>query len=394
VRVFTARHGDLPTYFLDCPEAFERDGMYGPRPSIDYQDNAWRFALLSRGALETCRRLRLHPDIIHCHDWHAGLLPLWCREELNGWVRTVQTIHNLGYQGSFPAHTVEELGIDDRFFQPDGIEFWGWMSFLKAGLVYADRITTVSPTYAQEIQTPRYGNGLDGVLRGRSTDIVGILNGIDTKRWDPNHSHSPSASSLLDKRAHANKYLRDQFHLEPGGHIVCVIGRLVAQKGVDLIPAAVRTLIEADELRLIVVGDGDGESAKSLLALADKFPGRVSFNRKYSYVLAQDVVSGSDALLMPSRYEPCGLTQLIAMRYGTLPIVRQTGGLADTVIDGENGYTFKEPTSDAVRQVLRRFLDSQQEWSKLRRRSMKADHSWTNSAKQYIELYEEVHSYE
>ena len=390
IRVFQTIEKDVPIYFLHCPEAFARTEMYGPRPTLDYADNAWRFALLCRGALELCRRLRLHPDIFHCHDWHAGLLPFWCRTQLHGWVRTIQTIHNLGYQGTFPADTVEELGIDPHYFQPSGLEFWGWLSFLKAGLVYADRITTVSPSYATEILEPRYGNGLDGVLRCRQNDIVGILNGIDTTTWDPSTATPPITPDSPVGKSSANQRLRSHFELEPGGVLLCIVSRLIAQKGIDLIPSAIRPFIERGEIRLIAVGDGD--CTEGLHTLTREFPNRVALDRNYRYALARDVVSGSDGLLMPSRYEPCGLTQLIAMRYGTLPIVRHTGGLADSVVDGKTGFTFEKPTVSALREVIRRFIEAKDQWKSMSFQAMNTDYSWTNSAQKYIQLYEEVHA--
>ena len=222
----------VPVYLVKCDPAYGRPGLYGPRPSSDFPDNAWRFGLLAEAALELCRRLRLHPDILHCHDWQAGLVPLLCRERLGGWVKSVQTIHNLGYHGTFPPDTALELGLPEHLFSPEGFEFWGWLSFLKAGLVFSDRITTVSPSYAEEIQTPRHGHGLDGVLRARSKELTGILNGIPPERHSPSDLRLPAPFSAedLSGKAVCKAALCAEFWIDDARvPLLAVVSRLVPQ---------------------------------------------------------------------------------------------------------------------------------------------------------------------
>ncbi|MFT5430270.1 MAG: starch synthase [Myxococcota bacterium] len=396
IMVGELEHG-VPVYLLKCDEAYDRDGIYGPRPSTDFADNAWRYALLCEGALAVSRRLRLHPDIFHCHDWQTGLLPLICHERMGRWVRSIMTIHNLGYHGTFPADTVEELGLSRSQFHPGGIEFWGWLSFLKAGLVYAERLTTVSPTYAQEIQSARHGHGLDGVLSSRSADLVGILNGLPPQKPAADGTPvPPSADAMLEDKAQKRTALVEQMGLvDDDTPIFVVVSRLVSQKGIDLLPAAASNLLNAGAIRLAILGSGDAELEQTLVAMAQRWPDRVAVHIGYDESRSTLFLSGGDALLMPSRYEPCGLTQLFALRCGTLPVVRKTGGLADTVTDGESGFTFDEATSHAFAGAIDRarmtYKNDQSAWTRMQRAAMDADFSWNRSAQEYAELYTEVH---
>lgn len=387
---------DVPVYLVKCDPAFGRPGLYGPRPSADYPDNAWRFAVLAEAALQIVRRQRLHADVLHCHDWQTGLIPLHARTRLGGWVRTVQTVHNLGYHGTFPPDTVDELGLPREHFVPEGFEFWGWLSFLKAGLVFADRITTVSPTYAEEIQTARYGHGLDGVLRSRSADLSGILNGIPVERHDPADKRLPAPFSAQDLsgKAACKAALADTYGLEPADSpVLAVVSRLVTQKGMDLVVPGLWARLDAGQVRLAVLGTGDPELEKQLTQLAHRFPGRVGVRIAFDESLARLALAGADALLMPSRYEPCGLTQLFAMRYGTLPIVRATGGLRDTILPDETGFAFDDASPEALDRALARFLDvyySPDRLLAMRQRAMAEDFSWSRSAARYAALYAEL----
>jgi starch synthase len=396
IMVGELEHG-VPVYLLKCDEAYDRDGIYGPRPSADFADNAWRYALLCEGALAVSRRLRLHPDIFHCHDWQTGLLPLLCHERMGRWVRSIMTVHNLGYHGTFPADTVEELGLERIKFNPDGFEFWGWLSFLKAGLVYAERLTTVSPTYAQEIQSPRHGHGLDGVLSARGHDLVGILNGLPRQKPAADGRAAPtSPDAILKEKAKQRVALVEQTGLiDDDTPIFVVISRLVSQKGIDLLPAAASNLLNDGAIRLAILGSGDAELEQGLVAMAQRWPDRVAVQIGYDESRSTLLLFAGDALLMPSRYEPCGLTQLFALRCGTLPVVRRTGGLADTVTDGESGFTFEEATShafaDAIERARMTFTNDQPAWTRMQRAAMDADFSWNRSAQEYAKLYTEVH---
>ncbi len=375
--------GDVPVYLLDCPAAFRRRGLYGHRAARDYADNSWRFMVLVQGALEALPRLGLEPDILHAHDWPTGLLPMVVAQRHGRSIGTVLTIHNLGYHGQFPRDTVSELGLDWSCFHPAGAEFWGDVNFLKAGINYADRITTVSPTYAKEITTKAHGHGLDGVLRGRQEHLVGILNGVDYDAVKPKRT---------DRRG-----LIDAFRLGGAADdptpVLGMVSRLVSQKGIDLIPDGVRALVRAKKLRVAILGTGEAPLEKAMRDLAAEFPGRIGSRIEYNGELARLIMSGSDALLMPSRYEPCGLTQMFALRYGTLPVVRATGGLADTVSDGETGFAFEEATPTALAACLDRMVDAfarKKRWAAMKKAAKQMDFSWSASAEKYAELYEEI----
>ncbi|MFT7622536.1 MAG: starch synthase [Myxococcota bacterium] len=373
--------GQVPVYLLDCPPAFDRKGIYGHRSARDYADNSWRFALLCQGALQACDALGLNVDVFHGHDWPTGLLPLMIDQRRNRASATVHTIHNLGYHGQFTRDTIAELGLDWSCWHPDGAEFWGQLNFLKAGLNYADKITTVSPTYAEEIRSEEMGHGLDGVLRSRGDDLVGILNGVD---------YGSVAPKRDDRQALIKAFELDA---KPDTMILGMVSRLVSQKGIDLIAPATRSLLEAGRVRLALLGTGEEALETELRELAHAFPGLVGTKIQYNNELARLVTSGSDALLMPSRYEPCGLSQMFALRYGTLPVVRATGGLADTVRDGQTGFAFTKPTAEALEVALWRTLDAfgeKKRWDAMKKAAKAEDFSWDASAQKYVELYEEI----
>ncbi len=395
----------LTFHILACNELFDRDGIYGPGAGIDYDDNPRRFAVFSKASLALSGYLRWTPHVIHAHDWQAGLVPA-LRERGFGRVlpatRTVFSIHNIAYQGACEGDAMRLAGFDPWLYNPMHLEHFGRFNPLKAGIVFADRVTAVSRTYAQEIQTQEFGYTLDAVARHHAYKLDGIVNGIDTLEWDPaTDPHLPAhfdAANLAGKAA-CTAALRRECGLadHPGSCVVGVVSRLVEQKGIDLILATVEPYILAGRMQLIVLGSGDLALEHRLHHLASRHPGWVYAWYGYNEGLAHRIIAGSDALLVPSRYEPCGLTQLYAKRYGTLPIVRHTGGLADTVTDvavgpgAGNGFTFGPVDLGHFSSVLDRALGLYQhfpqEWKAAQLRAMADDHSWHGVARQYEDVY-------
>ena len=397
----------IPVYFLDAPELFDRNGLYGEQGQ-DYPDNAFRFGLFSRAALELARRLDFRPDIVHAHDWQTGLAPVYLREHL--WrdphfmeTGSLFTIHNLGYQGLFAAETLAELGLDSALFDIDRLEYFGRISLLKGGIRFADRISTVSPTYCREIQTAAHGMGLEGLLTSRSNRLHGILNGLDEKLWDPGNDpalpQAYAAGDLRGKRV-CKQALQKELGLqpEPAIPLAAMVTRLDPQKGIDLLIEAWQTLLER-KYQLVVLGSGTPRYERQLAELAEAYPGRSKVLRGFDDALARRIYAGSDLFLMPSRYEPCGLGQLIALRYGSVPVVRNTGGLADTIIDPQestaeaNGFLFADYTANGLLEAVDRALsafDRQPFWQELVRHGMEQDFSWQRAAADYVELYREI----
>ncbi len=382
--------------FLDIPELYGRAGLYGSG-GIDFPDNAVRFAALARGALEVARRIFL-PDIFHCHDWQAGLVPVYQRQAAGDptflHIPTVHTIHNLGYQGLFPPSVFAEVGVDPAFFTPGGLEFYGQVNYLKAGLVFSDWLTTVSRRYAEEIQTPEFGFGLDGLLRDRQAALTGILNGVDYEKWDPATdaliAANYSASDLAGK-ADCKAALLQEFGLplEQGAPLLGIVSRFTSQKGCDLIAQALPPLLAKEEFNFVALGSGEAEYENLFRDLAERFPGRVGVRIGYDDGLAHRIEAGSDMFLMPSRYEPCGLNQIYSLRYGTVPVVRATGGLDDT-IDGETGYKFALYSVDAFTEAIGNaftLFRNRAEWHAMMRVGMARDFSWHRSAGAYDKLY-------
>lgn len=398
----------VPVYLIDAPLHFARPGHpYLDAAGRDWSDNAQRFATFARAVVALAldqAGLRWRPELVHAHDWHTGLVPALLAGE-PGRPATVFTIHNLAYQGLFPAATFGSLGLPGGLWSMHGLEFWGQLSFIKGGLVYADWITAVSPTYAREILTPEQGCGLDGLLRHRQDRLVGILNGSD-RSWDPEQDPLLAApyarENVRPKRA--NKLaLLDRFGLaaEPDLPLVAFMGRLVEQKGVDLVLESLSALARRP-LRLLVVGTGERRFAQTLQAAAEAYPGRVAVHVGYDEPLAHAVFAGADAFLMPSRFEPCGLTQLYALRYGTVPIVRSTGGLCDTVVDATpaalaeglaTGFRFERAAAADLVGAVDRALGVWQDraaWRGLQRTGMTQDFSWERSAGAYQDLYASI----
>jgi len=396
-------------YFVDCPELFDREGIYGPKDGAgDYGDNAERFGLYCRAILEATKQLGI-PDIFHMHDWAAGMLPVLLRSTYYFDVAlksagVVLTIHNAAYQGWFPPKTIEQMLLPWDMFTPDKLEHYDKLNFLKGGLVYSDYLTTVSPTYAKEIQTEEFGARLDSVLRRRSGDLRGILNGVDYAAWDPAHDGKLAAhysAENLDGKAECRKDLLHAYGLGNVPETTAVIGivsRLATQKGFDFLMEIANQLDERDAV-LVVLGTGEPYYEQFFRSWAARRPHQVSVQVRYDETLAHKVEAGSDIYLAPSRYEPCGLNQLYSLKYGTVPVVRATGGLEDTVEEwnGEarTGTGFKfygynpQDLLGAIDRALGAFRDKDG-WQALMRNGMAKDFSWKKPAAEYVEVYEEV----
>jgi len=394
-------HRDVEIVLLDCPLLYVRPALYS-LPDGDFPDNAFRFAFFARAALAALRALG-GADVVHAHDWQAALAPLLLAEDeaaraQASCTRTVMTIHNLAYQGSFPPWVMEQCGLPWRLFSPERLEYYGRVNFLKGGLATADALTTVSPTYAREILTAELGCGLDGVLRSRADALSGILNGLDVETWDPaadpNLPVRYDAASVEEGKRAARAALAGEAGLAPGARpVVGMVSRLAEQKGADVVAAAAPGIL-ALGFDLVVLGTGDRRYEGQLAALGTAHPGRVGLFLAFDEGLAHRIYAGSDLFLMPSRYEPCGLGQMSAMRYGTLPVVTRTGGLADTVTDAEHpagtGFVLAAPTAEALLGALARaraVLDEPARLAAMRRAGMAADFSWQASALRYLALY-------
>ncbi|MSO20102.1 MAG: glycogen synthase GlgA [Acidobacteria bacterium] len=402
------KSGSVRWIFVDYPPYFDRESLYVGAGGKDYPDNPERFSLFSRAVLEVAKSI-FPADVIHCHDWQAGLVPVLLRTdyvddpELSH-TRTLLTIHNLAYQGLFPPDALLRAGLSLDLFRIDGLEFFGGVSFLKGALIYADSISTVSPTYASEIQTPEFGCGLDGVLAARAGQLHGILNGADYKEWDPARDRLIAAkygAKNLSGKAECKRDLLREFEFpETDVHapLIGIVSRLTRQKGADLI-AEVAPLLMKENLRLAVLGTGEPEYEELFRTLARDYPDRVGVRIRYDDALAHKVEAGADMFLMPSHYEPCGLNQIYSLRYGTVPVVRDIGGLSDTVEDydpatGEGtGFRFTKYTGTAMLEAVRRALSlfrNPEGWKQIMLNGMKKDFSWARSAEAYETLYREM----
>jgi starch synthase len=391
---------------VDRPELYDRESFYGA--GGDYPDNPRRFAFLCRAALEYAIQSGEAFDILHAHDWQAGLAPVYLRTRyaaeprLSG-MTSIFTVHNLAYQGNFPPDWLGPLELSPELMSVDALEFWGQISLLKGGILFSDSITTVSPTYAREIQTREYGSGFEGVLATRAANLHGILNGIDTDRWDPRRDPflpEPYDEHSLDKKDAAKRALIEI--LSPGTAfesltrpLVGIVSRLVNQKGFDLIAELASSLPAYGSFA--VLGTGDPRYEELLRELAASYPNRFIVKIGFDESLAHLIEGAADIFLMPSRFEPCGLNQMYSMRYGTVPVVRSTGGLADTVTDYTDaagtgtGFTFKPYTPAALLEALERartLFANPNNWKKLQISGMRQDFSWDRSAREYVKLYE------
>jgi starch synthase len=399
----------VPVYLIERDDLYDRAGLYGNALG-DYYDNLERFTFFSYGALRISERLSFTPDLIHCNDWQTGMLPAllrgsYARSAGFSEIPVVFTIHNLAYQGLFPAGKLAVTGLPEReFFRPEGLEFWGKISFLKAGIVYSQAITTVSPSYAREIQTPEYGLGMEGVLRDRSDSLYGVLNGADYAVWDPERDiHLPDTYSpgrMAGKRRCKDLLMREldlDLSLKDRP-LLGMISRFDAQKGFGLLVKVLDEIL-ALNVSLVVLGSGDGGIQKALRRAANRAAGRLAVRNEFDEPLAHRIMAGSDIFLIPSRYEPCGLTQMYALKYGTVPVVRATGGLDDTIraFDPEsgqgNGFKFGPYDSGALAAEIRKalkFFEDSRAWKRLMDNAMKEDFSWEHSAKRYLEIYGSV----
>lgn len=398
----------VQVYFVEHPDFFNREGLYtDPKTGASYPDNDARFILFSRAALEVMKLLYWQPDIIHCNDWQSALIPVllktaYAEDPFFRQTRTVLSVHNLGYQGIFPASAVALAGLPANLFYPmSPIEFYGSMSFLKAGIEFSDIITTVSETYAQEIQTdPEYGSGLEGVLRSRSQDLIGILNGIDDREWNPKYddliARKYSPEDLSGKEENKKALLAQSgLKYRAGVPVIGIISRLADQKGFDLI-AEVLDRIASLNVQMVVLGTGDEKYHWMFQNAARSYPNQFAVHLTFNNPLAHQIEAGADLFLMPSRYEPCGLNQMYSFMYGTVPIVRATGGLADTVKDVTlypetgTGFVFKDYSAaqmlDAIERALA-YYQNRTAWRQLQLRGMNQDFSWAKSARKYVEIY-------
>ena len=391
---------DTPLYVLDVPAAYDRiGGPYQDEHGLDHMDNAWRFALLSKAAAILASPgspLQWRPDLVHCNDWQTGLTPAYLKYMGNP-VPTLMTVHNLAYQGIYPMDVLPQLDLPPESFSVEGVEYYGNVSLLKAGLFYAWQISTVSPSYAQEIQHAPLGMGLQGLLSTRAGHLSGILNGIDTSEWNPGIDHlipcAYRARTPGDKRR-CKQALQERMGLEQRADapLFGVIARMTHQKGLDLVLAVAEGIVHRGG-QLVMLGTGDKQLEQAVRDAAARHPGQVACFIGYDEALSHQIEAGADVFLMPSRFEPCGLNQMYSLRYGAVPIVHATGGLRDTVEDGVTGFVFDEPTPhglwEAVDQALYLYT-IKPAWKRMMLNGMKQDFSWEHSAKEYAALYQSM----
>lgn len=403
---------NIEAVFIKNDSFFDRDNLYGT-PEGDYPDNLDRFDFYCKKTLELCKKMNFRPDIIHCNDWQAGLIPVYLKHSFSGdsfyqRTKTVFTVHNLAYQGLFDASLYGKLGLPGHLFSIDGLEFYEKISLLKGALLFSDIITTVSPTYAKEIQTQEFGCGLEGVLKKRSDSLFGILNGLDYTIWNPKTDkliYKKYDSSNIARLKSVNKtYLQKEYGLKEDKDVFVLglVGRLAEQKGIDILSRIIPRIIKELKTQIIILGTGNKKYHEILEKMFKKYNRDKKHKKMFSLYLtfnntmAHRIYAGVDCFLMPSRYEPCGLGQMISLKYGTLPIVQSTGGLADTISDytedrkNGNGFVFNKPTSSGLFGAIRRAHDvfvNKREWVSLVKKSTGYSFSWKKSAKAYCELY-------
>jgi len=399
--IYDSENNAIPVYFIENHNYFNRSGIYC------YEDDAQRFILLCKAALDMLPTIDFKPDVIHCNDWHTGPICLllkekYCKDEFYKDISTVYTIHNLEYQGNFGADVTQYLNLEEGYFVSEKAEFYGMFSFMKCGLVYADIINTVSKQYATEILTPAYGEKMEGVLINRKNDLFGIVNGISYDEFNPAkdkclYVNFDRTCSKLKKKNKAA--LQKELNLSKSKTpLMGIVTRLTGQKGLELLLGCIDDIIEKEDVQLVVLGLGDDCYHKAFAALSEKYPKNVAAFFEFNTDLAKKIYASSDLFLMPSRFEPCGLGQIISLRYGTIPVVRSTGGLAETIcdynennIDG-NGFSFEEFTVSEFRKALERAIDvyknKPEVWDELVQRALNSDFSWKNPSRAYLELYE------
>ena len=391
-------------YFVDNEEYFNREGFYG------YDDDAERFSFFSRAVLDLLQAMDFWPDVIHTNDWHAGLVNVFLKLDHMGdaryeRIKTVYTIHNLKYQGVFPKDVMPDvLGLDWKYFNNGDLEFYDAVNFMKGGIIYADAITTVSKTYAKEIQYPYFGEHLDGLLRSREQDISGIVNGIDYSVYNPRtdkYIFETYDEESLDRKLDNKIALQKSLGLPERRNVplIAIVSRLVEPKGMDLVVRMMDEILQHEDIQLVVLGTGEKRYEDWFKGLAWRYPKKVSVNIYFSNELAQRIYAGADIFLMPSKYEPCGIGQLIALRYGTIPVVRQTGGLKDTVqqynkyTQEGNGFVFENYNAHEMMYALKRalsFYGNYEIWHKIQLNAVQSDFSWKRSAKEYEALYKRL----
>lgn len=405
-RVLACSCEGIDLLLLEAPHLYDRPGnIYLGPDGQDWPDNAQRFGAFSYVAAEIAAQgvQGWCPDVVHVHDWQAGLVPAYLRQRSDATPPCVLTIHNIAFQGLFDPSLMTSLGISSEFYTPEGIEYFGRIGFLKAGIVFSEKVTTVSPTYARELMLPEFGMGLEGLLRARAADLSGILNGIDLDIWSPEEDDllaAPYSTRSLKPKAKNRAEVMRRFALEEGagGPLFCVISRLTTQKGLDLLLETLPTLV-ARGGKLAVLGSGDKALEAGFVAAAQTYAGSVGVIIGYDEPLSHLMQGGCDAILIPSRFEPCGLTQLYGLRYGTLPVVARTGGLADTVIDANEaalaakcatGVQFSPVTKDGLEQAILRTCDLYEQpavWAAIMRRAMRHPVGWDVSAQAYKDIY-------
>jgi len=406
--LYKGSHGPATIYFLRCDEYFDRSFLYGTTEGA-YFDNLERFTLFSRGVIEAVMMLGINPDVMHCNDWQTGLIPAYMKTLYSGVFRgsaAVFTIHNMAYQGIFPASLYDVTGLPYSAYNPEGLEYWGQINLLKAGIVYSDIITTVSETYSREIQTKELGCGLQGVLAGRSEELFGVLNGVDYDIWNPEKDKFIAAtysSKDLKGKAVCKKALIKEYGLKirQGEPLIGMVSRLTDQKGFDIMVEAAASLMKMGT-GIVVLGSGERKYQELMLELARTYKGRFGVKITFDNALSHRIEAGADFFLMPSRFEPCGLNQFYSLRYGAIPIVRATGGLDDSITDYKppgaagsgaegNGFKFKRYTAKAlsarVAEALELFKDKKA-LKALKIKAMTEDFSWKRSAARYLKLYE------
>jgi len=404
-------NSDVPIYFVKNDEYFDRPELYREAGN-DYQDNCERFVFFSRAVLEAIHLLNLNVDLLHCNDWQTGLIPAYLEIEYRATkgyenIASMLTIHNMAYQGNFWHWDMLLTGLDWKYFNMHQLEFFGHLNCLKAGIVFADAITTVSPRYAEEIQSQPMGCGLEGVLRERSSVLNGIVNGVDYTRWNPATDEKIAAkydlSNWQSNKPRCKHELQQEFNLptNPDVPVIGMVGRMADQKGFDLVAKVIRERAKTCDCQWVILGTGEPHHEEMLRELHTLFPNKIGLKVEFCEGKARRVEAGSDMFLMPSLYEPCGLNQLYSLKYGTVPVVRETGGLADTIVDTTpitleagtaNGFSFREYSAEALEDVLERaistYREDKQTWQQVVETGMQQDWSWDRSAQQYAELYE------
>jgi starch synthase len=390
---------EIPVFLIESYKYFYREGIYG------YADEAERFNFFSKAVLNMLPQLDYQPDIIHCNDWQSGLIPLslktkYAEDPFYNKIATLFTIHNLQYQGVFPKNTLRLVGLGEEFFSAELLEFYGQVNFMKAGILYADLINTVSKKYALEIQTPEFGERLDGLLRKRAQDLYGIVNGIDYEELNPKtdkYIYSNYSADSIALKKENKKMLQQEMGLPVNDTpLIGIITRLVDQKGLDLITDIFDMVMNLG-VQFVLLGSGEDHYQKLFAQLKMKYPRQTAANIGFNVELAQKIYAGADIFLMPSRFEPCGLSQMISLRYGTIPLVRSVGGLADTIedynpeTDKGNGFSFKPYQAQELFSAIKRAVDmyrlKPELWKRLVERAMRSDFSWERSAGEYVEIY-------